>query len=121
MCFPDPWPCIRSAVTRGGTEPFLFWVQVRRAVRAGVTLQLITAQPGRGLGKRFSKALFLLKYLPLCCLGEVKRQQGKEPDRVQWWGSAFCQPSGWKEGAGAPRSAGVWVREYLPGVCAVTE
>lgn len=58
MCFPDPWPCIHSAVTRGGTEPFLFWLQVRQAVRAGVTLQLITAQPGRGLGKRFSKALF---------------------------------------------------------------
>lgn len=45
-------------------EPFPFWAQVG----PGVGLQLIAAQPGQGLEKRFSIALFLPRYLSLSCL-----------------------------------------------------
>lgn len=86
MCFLDPWPCICSAVTHREVRSLsLFGVQVHWAVGPGVSLQLITVQPGRGLGKRFDKASFLLRYLPHCCLREVKCQQGKELGRAWWW------------------------------------
>lgn len=96
-------------MTQGGTEPFPFWAQVRRAVGPGVSLQLIAAQPGQGLEKRLSRASFLMRYLPLCCLreregcGEVKHPPGSS---VQGWGSALCQLSERKGGAGAQRLAG---------------
>lgn len=55
--------------------PFPFWAQVG----PGVGLQLIAAQPGQGLGKRFSIALFLMGYLSLCCLREQEECRELNP------------------------------------------
>lgn len=56
-------------------EPFPFWAQVW----PGVGLQLIAAQPGQGLGKRFSIVLFLMGYLSLRCLREQEECRELNP------------------------------------------
>lgn len=91
-------------------EPFPFWAQVRRAVGPGVSLQLIVVQPGWGLGKRLSRASFLVRYLPLCCLGEPEGCGEVKPppgSSVQGRGSTLHQLSERKGDARAPRSADV--------------